>query len=348
MTAYDKLKIQLAASPKTWLITGVAGFIGSHLLEALLRLDQKVVGLDNFATGFQHNLDEVHSLVTKEQWERFDFILGDTRSLADCHKAFGATSVSIDYVLHQAALGSVPRSLADPSTTNDANVSGFVNILAAAKDHKVTRLVFASSSSVYGDHPDLPKVEHNIGTPLSPYALTKSINEQYAKVFHRSYGLSFIGLCYFNVFGPRQNPTGAYAAVIPRWITTMMQGASPSVNGDGSTSRDFCYISNAVQANLLAATTQEIDAENQIYNVACSERSTLIEIHQLLRQALSVHFPSLEATDCTYGAERPGDVKHSLASIDKAIRLLGYQPTHFVSSGIIESVDWYANRFSIN
>lgn len=341
MTAYDTLKIQLTASPKTWLITGVAGFIGGHLLETLLKLDQQVVGLDNFATGFQRNLDEVQSLVTPKQWARFHFIKGDIRSLADCHKAFEAAPEGVDYVLHQAALGSVPRSLADPATTNDTNVSGFVNMLAATKDHKAKRLVFASSSSVYGDHPDLPKVEHNIGTPLSPYALTKSINEQYAKIFHHSYGLPFIGLRYFNVFGPRQNPEGAYAAVIPKWITAMMDGVSPRVNGDGSTTRDFCYINNAVQANLLAAATENTKAVNQIYNVACGQQSTLIEMHQQLRDTLRRHFPLLKDVDLSYQAERPGDVRHSLANIDKIGHLLGYLPSHCVNSGIRESVDWY-------
>jgi UDP-N-acetylglucosamine/UDP-N-acetylgalactosamine 4-epimerase len=341
MTAYDDLKIALAASPKTWLITGVAGFIGSHLLETLLKLGQRVVGLDNFSTGFKKNLDEVQSLVTSEQWAEFNFMYGDIRNLPDCYKAFETRPEAVDYVLHQAALGSVPRSLADPATTNDTNVSGFVNILTAAKDHKVKRFVFASSSSVYGDLPDLPKVENKIGTPLSPYALTKSINEQYAKVFQSSYGLSFTGLRYFNVFGPRQNASGEYAAVIPKWIAKMMRGAAPCVNGDGTTSRDFCYIDNAIQANLLAALSSEIKAENQMYNVACGDRTTLIEIHKRLSAELSKHFPELAGSKFAYLIERPGDVRHSLASIDLAKNLLGYQPTHFVNAGIKKTIDWH-------
>jgi UDP-N-acetylglucosamine/UDP-N-acetylgalactosamine 4-epimerase len=341
MTAYDSLKIQLALAPKTWLITGVAGFIGSHLLESLLKLDQRVVGLDNFATGFQRNIDEVQNLVTPQQWARFHFIKGDIRSLHDCHKAFALAPDGVDYVLHQAALGSVPRSLADPATTNDTNVSGFVNVLAATKNHKVQRFVFASSSSVYGDHPDLPKVEHNIGTPLSPYALTKSINEQYAKVFHNSYGLSYIGLRYFNVFGPRQDPNGAYAAVMPKWIADMLQNRPIFINGDGLTSRDFCYIANVVQMNLLAATTAQNPAANQIYNVAVAGRTNLNDLYEMLRKAYLSDRPYLGETTPLYRAERAGDVKHSLANIGKAESLLQYAPTHRIEEGIQNAKAWY-------
>jgi UDP-N-acetylglucosamine/UDP-N-acetylgalactosamine 4-epimerase len=341
MTAYDSLKIQLTASPKTWLITGVAGFIGGHLLETLLKLDQRVVGLDNFATGFQQNLDEIQELVSPEQWARFYFVQGDIRNLADCHKAFEAAPDGVDYVLHQAALGSVPRSLADPATTNDTNVSGFVNMLAATKNHNVKRFVFASSSSVYGDHPDLPKVEHNIGTPLSPYALTKSINEQYAKVFNYSYGLAFIGLRYFNVFGPRQNPNGAYAAVIPKWIASMLHNESVYINGDGQTSRDFCYVANAVQINLLAATTEEKSATNQIYNVAVAGRTSLSDLYELLRKTYAGDRTYLNKSSPIYRAEREGDIKHSLANIGKAQNLLAYAPTHRIEDGIQSAKAWY-------
>jgi UDP-N-acetylglucosamine/UDP-N-acetylgalactosamine 4-epimerase len=341
MTAYDHLKIQLTASPKTWLITGVAGFIGSHLLETLLKLNQRVLGLDNFATGFQRNLDEVQSLVTPEQWARFHFIQGDIRSLPDCHKAFEAVPEAVDYVLHQAALGSVPRSLADPATTNDTNVSGFVNVLAATKDHQVKRFVFASSSSVYGDHPDLPKVEHNIGAPLSPYALTKSINEQYARIFNYSYGLSYVGLRYFNVFGPRQNPNGAYAAVIPKWVAAMLHDESVYINGDGQTSRDFCYVANAVQMNLLAATAVQESATNQIYNVAVAGRTNLTDLYEMLRKTYVFDRAYLANTSPIYRAERAGDVKHSHANIGKAESLLKYAPTHRIEDGIQSAKAWY-------
>jgi UDP-N-acetylglucosamine/UDP-N-acetylgalactosamine 4-epimerase len=341
MTAYDTLKIQLTASPKTWLVTGVAGFIGGHLLETLLKLNQTVVGLDNFATGFQHNLDEIQNLVSAEQWARFHFIQGDIRNVTDCNKAFEVAPHGVDCVLHQAALGSVPRSLADPATTNDTNVSGFVNMLAATKNHKVNRFVFASSSSVYGDHPDLPKVEHNIGAPLSPYALTKSINEQYARVFNFSYGLPFIGLRYFNVFGPRQNPNGAYAAVIPKWIASMLHNEPVYINGDGQTSRDFCYVANAVQMNLLAATTEQESATNQIYNVAVAGRTNLNDLYELLRKTYAVDRAYLNESSPVYRDERAGDVKHSLANIGKAETLLKYVPTHRIEDGIQSAKAWY-------
>ncbi|WP_372741554.1 NAD-dependent epimerase/dehydratase family protein, partial [Neptunomonas sp.] len=251
MTRYEQIKAELLASPKTWLVTGVAGFIGSNLLETLLGLNQRVVGLDNFATGFQHNLDEVQSQVTAGQWAEFRFIQGDIRQLQDCHNA----CTGVDYVLHQAALGSVPRSINDPIATNETNISGFLNMLVAARDAEVTSFTYAASSSTYGDHPALPKVEENIGNPLSPYAVTKYVNELYADVFARTYGFNTIGLRYFNVFGKRQDPDGAYAAVIPKWTAAMIKNEEVFINGDGETSRDFCFIENAVQANLLAATS---------------------------------------------------------------------------------------------
>lgn len=270
MTRYQKVKAQLISEPKTWLITGCAGFIGSNLLETLLLLNQKVVGLDNFSTGHQHNFDEVQAQVSLEQWQNFTFIKGDIRNLDDCSKAVN----SVDYILHQAALGSVPRSIADPILTNSANINGFLNMLVAAKEAKVSSFVYAASSSTYGDHPALPKVEENIGKPLSPYAVTKYVNELYADVFNKTYGLNSTGLRYFNVFGKRQDPDGAYAAVIPKWTAAMIDNQDVFVNGDGETSRDFCFVENAVQANILAATADE-SAQNQVYNVALGDRTSL-------------------------------------------------------------------------
>lgn len=270
MTRYENLQIELNDAPKTWLVTGVAGFIGSNLLEHLLKLNQAVVGLDNFATGHQHNLDEVKAYVSHEQWQRFSFIEGDIRNLKDCHQA----CQGVDYVLHQAALGSVPRSINDPITTDGTNIGGFLNMLVAARDAGVASFTYAASSSTYGDHPALPKVEENIGKPLSPYAVTKYVNELYADVFAKTYGFNTIGLRYFNVFGKRQDPNGAYAAVIPKWAAAMIQGEDVFINGDGETSRDFCFIENAVQANLLAATAAQ-SAKNEVYNVAVGDRTTL-------------------------------------------------------------------------
>ncbi|MEF0861960.1 NAD-dependent epimerase/dehydratase family protein, partial [Acinetobacter baumannii] len=282
MSQYQTVCEQLKYQPKTWLITGVAGFIGSNLLETLLKLDQKIVGLDNFATGHQHNLDEVQSLVTPEQWAKFTFIQGDIRNLEDCQKA----CANVDYVLHQAALGSVPRSIADPITTNAANITGFLNMLVAARDAQVKSFTYAASSSTYGDHPALPKVEENIGNPLSPYAVTKYVNELYADVFARTYDFKCIGLRYFNVFGKRQDPNGAYAAVIPKWTAAMIQGDDVFINGDGETSRDFCFIENTVQANILAATTENEEAKNQVYNVAVGDRTTLNDLFNAIKNAL--------------------------------------------------------------
>lgn len=334
MTAYEHLLAQLPTAPKTWLITGVAGFIGSNLLETLLKLDQHVVGLDNFATGHQRNLDEVQTLVTPEQWGNFKFIEGDIRNLANCQQA----CEGMDYVLHQAALGSVPRSVADPIATNATNISGFLNMLVAAREAQVNRFVYATSSSTYGDHPGLPKVEDTIGKPLSPYAVTKYVNELYADVFAKTYGLQSIGLRYFNVFGPRQDPDGAYAAVIPKWIANMIKGEPIYINGDGETSRDFCYVANAVQVNLLAATTTKPDAVNQIYNVAVGDRTTLNELYAQLLGQLLPHNAHLQDAEPMYRDFRAGDVRHSLADISKAATLLEYQPTYRFSAGLSSSI----------
>jgi UDP-N-acetylglucosamine/UDP-N-acetylgalactosamine 4-epimerase len=340
MSAYEALCQRLLAEPKTWLVTGVAGFIGSNLLERLLTLNQRVVGLDNFATGHGKNLDDVQSLVTAEQWARFRFIKGDITALADCHTA----CQGVDYVLHQAALGSVPRSMADPLASHHANVDGFMHMLIAARDAKVQRFVYAASSSTYGDHPALPKVEDVIGKPLSPYAATKLINEIYASVFSRSYGVSTVGLRYFNVFGPRQDPNGAYAAVIPRWAASMLRGEATPVNGDGSTSRDFCFVDNAVQANLLAATTLTQEASGDVYNIAVGEQTSLLQLRQLLAQALLRYNPTLNIVPPEHRPFRDADVRHSLADIGKAQRLLGYAPTHQVADGIRIVADWYSAR----
>lgn len=336
MTQYQKIQQDLINTPKTWLITGVAGFIGSNLLETLLKLNQRVVGLDNFATGYLKNLDEVKSLVSDEQWQRFTFIEGDIRNFADCQKACSG----VDYVLHQAALGSVPRSLADPITTNEVNISGFLNMLAAARDAEVTSFTYAASSSTYGDHPSLPKVEDKIGKPLSPYAVTKYVNELYADVFARSYGFNTIGLRYFNVFGRRQDPDGAYAAVIPKWTAAMLKGDTVFINGDGETSRDFCYIENTVQANILAATTNNKDATNQVYNVAVGDRTTLNELFNAIKSALADNGVTYEQQP-TYREFRPGDVRHSQADVSKAHRFLAYQPKFNISQGIDEAMPWY-------
>lgn len=335
MSRYEDVKQELQDTPKTWLVTGVAGFIGSNLLETLLKLNQTVVGLDNFATGFQRNLDEVQALVTPAQWGRFTFIQGDIRQLEDCQNA----CAGVDYVLHQAALGSVPRSLADPITTNGANITGFLNMLVAARDAQVQSFTYAASSSTYGDHPALPKVEEYIGKPLSPYAVTKYVNELYASVFARSYGFKAIGLRYFNVFGPRQDPNGAYAAVIPKWTDALLKGETVYINGDGETSRDFCYVTNAVQANLLAGCAAE-DAKDQVYNVAVGDRTTLNQLFAVLRDALQTDGVS-PAAQPTYRGFRVGDMRHSQADIGKARSLLGFEPTHHIAAGIAETMPWY-------
>jgi UDP-N-acetylglucosamine 4-epimerase len=382
MTRYEQIQAELRQAPKTWLVTGVAGFIGSNLLETLLKLDQRVVGLDNFATGHQRNLDEVQSLVSPTQWDYFHFIEGDIRKLEDCQKAmtwhptavipgsirepfpsmpsqaptqdtstrYPATPIPVDYVLHQAALGSVPRSLADPIATNETNITGFLNMLVAARDASVKSFIYAASSSTYGDHPALPKVEENIGNPLSPYAVTKYVNELYASVFARSYGLETIGLRYFNVFGPRQDPNGAYAAVIPKWTAALLKGEPVYINGDGETSRDFCYVANAVQANLLSAVIpdsirnpSELTSSSplsHVLNVAAGDRTTLNDLFVQLRDNLKAHGVS-ETVQPTYREFRVGDVLHSQADIGKAKFVLGYLPKYSVGQGLKNAVPWY-------
>lgn len=338
MNKYHELKKGLLATQHTWLITGVAGFIGSNLLENLLRLNQKVVGIDNFSTGHQINLDEVHGLVTAQQWRNFLFIDGDVRRLGDCQKACSG----VDYVLHQAALGSVPRSINDPITTNETNIGGFLNMLVAARDAKVKSFTYAASSSTYGDHPALPKVEANFGKPLSPYAVTKYVNELYAEVFARSYGFKTIGLRYFNVFGQRQDPNGAYAAVIPKWTAALIQGDDLFINGDGETSRDFCFIENAVQANLLAATAND-DAKNEVYNVAVGDRTTLNDLFIALQAALAENGKDYKKSPA-YRDFRAGDVRHSQADISKARKMLGYAPEYKIIEGIAKAMPWYVKR----
>jgi len=325
---------------KTWLVTGCAGFIGSHLTGALLQSGQNVVGLDNFATGHRYNLDEVRTEVGEAQWSRFNFIEGDIADPATCAQA----CTRVDVVLHQAALGSVPRSLADPLTTHRANATGFLNMLVGAKDAGVHRFVYAASSSTYGDSPALPKVEDRIGNPLSPYAVTKYLNELYADVFGRCYGLQTVGLRYFNVFGPRQDPDGAYAAVIPRWVAAMLRGETCVINGDGETSRDFCYVRNVVQANILAGLTNQAQAVGQVYNIAVGQRTTLKQLHGALANELARLEPGLVVPPARHVDFRAGDVRHSLADIGKAASRLGYAPTHTVAQGIVEAVPWYIRQ----
>ncbi|MCY1265971.1 UDP-N-acetylglucosamine 4-epimerase [compost metagenome] len=338
MNAYELLKKELLEHPRTWLVTGVAGFIGSNLLETLLELNQCVVGLDNYATGHQRNLDEVQKTVSPEKWMRFKFIQGDIRKLEDCRKA----CEGVDYVLHQAALGSVPRSINDPINTNGTNIDGFLNMLVAARDAQVKSFTYAASSSTYGDHPGLPKVEDLIGKPLSPYAVTKYVNELYAEVFARCYGFSSIGLRYFNVFGKRQDPDGAYAAVIPKWTAAMIADEDVYINGDGDTSRDFCFVENAVQANLLSAATTESSARNQVYNVAVGGRTNLNQLFNAIREALSSNGISYSKNPVNREF-RPGDVRHSQADISKARNLLGYDPQFDIFSGVGMAMSWYVS-----
>lgn len=340
MTRFDELKGELLSAPRKWLVTGVAGFIGSNLLEALLKLNQWVVGLDNFATGKRGNLDQVRALVTPEQWERFRFTEGSICDSATCRQV----TERVDLVLHQAALGSVPRSMVEPLRAHEANVTGFLTLLEAARNAGVQRFVYASSSAVYGDHPGLPKVEDQIGQPLSPYAATKLINELYAQTYARAYGCESIGLRYFNVFGPRQDPDGAYAAVIPKWIAALLRGEPVPINGDGETSRDFCFVANVVQANLLAATTANPDAVNHAYNIAVGERTSLNALFQLLQTGLRRRDPALAESVPFYQDFRAGDVRHSLADISKAQRLLGYSPTQQVRDGLDLALEWYCRN----
>jgi UDP-N-acetylglucosamine 4-epimerase len=327
----------LRDEPRRWLVTGAAGFIGSNLVERLLELGQSVVGLDNFSTGHHRNLDDVRDCVSEDAWSRFRFVEGDIREIEACRAACDGAEL----VLHQAARGSVPRSIEDPIRTNQDNITGFLNMLVAARDAGVSRFVYAASSSTYGDHPGLPKVEDQIGRPLSPYAVTKYVNELYADVFGRTYGLETIGLRYFNVFGRRQDPDGAYAAVIPKWIGRMLAGESCQIYGDGETSRDFCYIENVLQANLLAATVADLEAVGEVYNVACGDRTTLNELFQVIRDALLQHRPELTGATSERGPFRPGDVRHSLADVSKARARLGYEPEFRVGEGLERALKWY-------
>ncbi len=346
MESYLKLKSHLEKNQYAWSITGVAGFIGSNLLEELLKLNQKVVGLDNFLTGKKQNLTEVQEIVSKEQWDNFDLVEGDICDIDTCSEI----TKGVNYVLHQAALGSVPRSLIDPIKTNAINIGGFLNILVASKNNKVDSFIFAASSSTYGDHEALPKVEEVIGKPLSPYAVTKYVNELYADVFKTNYDFNSIGLRYFNVFGRRQDPEGAYAAVIPKWIHAMIKNNDVFVNGDGETSRDFCYINNVVQANILAAWVgrskqQKMnEANNQIYNIAVGGRTTLNELYFILRDNLSNHFSFLEGALPIYRDFREGDVRHSQADITKAKKFLNYRPSHSAKDGLSEAMEWYISN----
>ena len=343
MTKYEQLQEHLKDNQSTWLVTGVAGFIGSNLLEKLLILDQKVVGLDNFDTGHQYNIDQAiqdaNSTTGKDLSGNFKFVNGDIREIGDCKQACSG----VDYVLHQAALGSVPRSIEDPINTNRANIDGFLNMLVASKDENVKRFVYAASSSTYGDHPDLPKVEDKIGNPLSPYAVTKVVNELYANVFAKTYGFKTIGLRYFNIFGKRQDPNGAYAAVIPKWVAAILNKDDVYINGDGETSRDFCYIDNTVQINLLAATTDNDKATDQVYNVALNDRTSLNKLYQMIEERLIQRTQGLGKKEPIYQDFRAGDVRHSQANIDKAQTLLDYQPKYMIEKGMDEAMDWYVS-----
>ena len=339
MSRFNKISHELIQNPKTWLITGVGGFIGSNLLETLLLLNQKVVGIDNFSTGNPDNLIDVQSLVSNKQWLNFKFIKGDIASLNSCKRA----CQGVDYVLHQAAIGSVPRSIKSPIKTNKSNITGFLNMLVAARDAKVTNFVYAASSSTYGDHKALPKREHIIGNPLSPYAVTKYVNELYADVFKKAYNFNSIGLRYFNVFGKRQTPKSTYAAVIPKWIDMIANNQEVFINGDGETTRDFCFIENAIQANILAATSTNSLALNNIYNIAVGDRTSLNQLYKLLQKFVKKE-NKLQHSKVIYRSFRDGDVRHSQADITKAKKLLGYKPTHKVKDGLKATVDWYLNK----
>jgi UDP-N-acetylglucosamine/UDP-N-acetylgalactosamine 4-epimerase len=346
MIKYEQLQEYLKNNQNTWLVTGVAGFIGSNLLEKLLTLNQKIVGLDNFDTGHQYNIDQAiedaEQATGKLLSSNFTFINGDIRELKDCKKACSG----VDYVLHQAALGSVPRSIEDPINTNRANIDGFLNMLVASKDANVKRFVYAASSSTYGDHPDLPKIENKIGNALSPYAVTKVVNELYASVFAKTYGFKTIGLRYFNIFGKRQDPNGAYAAVIPKWVSAILNKEDVFINGDGETSRDFCYIDNTVQMNLLAATTDNDEATDQVYNVALNDRTSLNKLYQMIEERLIQKIEGLEEKEPIYRDFRSGDIMHSQANISKAQEMLKYQPEYRISEGMDETMDWYIGSLS--
>jgi len=340
MNAYQAAKQHLQNHQYTWLVTGVAGFIGSNLLEALLKHNQRVIGLDNFSTGYKNNLEQVRELVESKVWKNFSLIEGDIRQPNDCEKACHG----VEYVLHEAALGSVPRSLENPVLTNENNVTGFLNMLVAARNAGVKRFVYAASSSTYGDHPNLPKIESVIGHPLSPYAVTKYVNELYAGVFARCYGMESIGLRYFNVFGPRQDPNGAYASVIPQWIAALIKNQPLYINGDGETSRDFCFIENVIQANFLAALTDRNDAINQVYNVALNECTSLNDLYQMMKSLLPESVRRDYEFQPQYRDFREGDVRHSQADISKAIQWLGFEPTHRINEGMRLCVDWYLSH----
>jgi UDP-N-acetylglucosamine 4-epimerase len=340
MTHYEKIKIELLDNPRTWLVTGVAGFIGSNILETLLKLNQNVVGLDNFSTGHNTNLMEVKGIVSRSQWDKFNFIEGDIRRFDDCSSA----CMGVEYVLHQAALGSVPRSIKNPIDTNEVNVAGFLNMLTASRDAEVKSFTYAASSSTYGDHPALPKLEGNIGNPLSPYAVTKYVNELYASVFSSTYGFNSIGLRYFNVFGKRQDPNGAYAAVIPKWISAMINQQVVNINGDGKTSRDFCFVDNAVQANILAATNKNI-TDSDVYNVAVGDRTSLNELFENLKLALIENGLTYDKSP-KFVDFREGDVRHSQADINKAKTHLCYLPNFGIKDGIAEAMPWYVDNLS--
>jgi UDP-N-acetylglucosamine 4-epimerase len=338
MSRYEDLCAKLAANPRTWLVTGVAGFIGSNLLARLLELNQVVVGLDNFSTGSPDNLESVRAQTAPEAWQRFTFHEGDLRDLAMCRRVCEGVAI----VLHQAALGSVPRSIKDPIATHQSNVDGFLNLLVAARDAEVSRMVFASSSSVYGDDPALLKVEAHTGTPLSPYALTKVIDEGYAAIFARVYGFRAVGLRYFNVFGPRQNPDGPYAAVMPKWLAALIEGETCSIHGDGKTSRDFCFVANAVQANLLAGDAPE-EALGQVFNVSFGGTTSLIQLYEMINERLAAIHPERIRKDPLYTPAREGDIRHSQADLTRTKALLGYEPTHTVAQGLDELVPWFAS-----
>ena len=334
---YNDVIKTLSMEPKKWLVTGCAGFIGSNILEELLLNNQIVIGLDNFSTGYQRNLDDVKKIVSPDQWEKFHFIEGDIRNFETCLQA----TEGVEYVIHQAALGSVPRSIKDPKTSHDVNVTGTLNIFYAASENKIKKVVYASSSSVYGDHPGLPKVEENIGEQLSPYAVTKYSDELYAKVFNKAYGLDTIGLRYFNVFGKRQDPSGAYAAVIPKWVKALVDLGNIEIFGDGETTRDFCYIRNVVEMNILSAVCNNEEAVAQVFNVACSERISLNQLFGILKENLSLKDKAIDQVEPKYADFRPGDIRHSLAQIEKAKKLVGYEPVYLVREGLEEVLPWY-------
>jgi len=338
MKDYMEIKQHLKVNQYTWLITGIAGFIGSNLMEALLKLNQRVIGIDNYSTGYEENINQVMHMFKKENIvKNFKFIEGDINDLNLCNNA----CKNVDYVLHQAALGSVPRSVADPLNTHQSNINGFLNMLIASRDNKVKNFVYASSSSIYGDHPDLPKIEDKIGNPLSPYAVTKLVNEIYAKNFHTSYNFNSIGLRYFNIFGPRQDPNGVYAAVIPRWINSMINQEDLFINGDGETTRDFCYIENVIQANIISAVNDQKEALNEIYNIAVDDRTSLEKLYLMMAKIVKSKMKDMTIKEPIYRDFQEGDVRHSKGSIDKAQELLKYKPSHKIDKGLEATVDWY-------